>query len=660
MAEEIEKYTIDIDAKASISSVGDLRRQLKELRGVLLSTEEGTEEYNNALQRTQELTHRMTVANEQVRYATQDFGQYVSNVTTTLGGFSGALTGVQSAMNLLGVESESTNEAILKLQSLSGLTQAFGSIDTGVKAFKGLTTSIKASTQGLSGFRKALIATGLGALVVVLGTIIANWEELTEWLGISSKTLDVVKDAFAGVMNVAKNGIKSIGQALAKLVKGDFSGALEAVKNGFNVVQNFSDGMAKSAKEREDKIAKEEAEKRKKKAEEDAKKWKEYVTQTRNALDQARKYKEAFEKNDWKYTEDGQKYYKKYFDNLKALYKKNSAEYQNVLIDEHNYLLEIGKRNEQAIKASNAQRLADIKQRLTEQEIAERERYLQGEYDYKTLTDKLKALNDDYTQSYIDELKEQLQAEGLTADERVKLQNELNATLSGAITQPEEEKKEEEKTPFDLAIDAIAEVKDSLSNIDLGGLSALINQFDKLSEVATKVNEGIKKDGKEAWKSYASAAASGFSSIGGMLGELANQQDASGRKGFETQKKLQMASAVMNTFAGAISAYNSMSGIPIVGPALGAIFASAVLAFGGVQVANISKQKYGDGANVSGSASVPSATALSGISAPVQSVTQVEGASAELNAQPTRVYVTEQDIRSTSQRVDVAQKEATF
>lgn len=660
MAEEFEKYTIDIDAKASISSVGDLRRQLKELRGVLLSTEEGTEEYNNALQRTQELTHRMTVANEQVRYATQDFGQYVSNVTTTLGGFSGALTGVQSAMNLLGVESESTNEAILKLQSLSGLTQAFGSIDTGVKAFKGLTTSIKASTQGLSGFRKALIATGLGALVVVIGTIIANWEELTEWLGISSKTLDVVKDAFAGVMNVAKSGIKSIGQALAKLVKGDFSGALEAVKNGFNVVQNFNEGMTKSAKEREDKIAKEEAEKRKKKAEEDAKKWKEYVTQTRNALDQARKYKEAFEKSDWKYTEEGQKYYKKYFDNLKALYKKDSAEYQNVLIDEHNYLLEIGKRNEQAVKASNAQRLADIKQRLTEQEIAEREKYLQGEYDYKTLTDKLKALNDDYTQSYIDELKKQLQADGLTADERVKLQNELNATLSGTITQPEEEKKEDEKTPFDLAIDAIAEVKDSLSNIDLGGLSALINQFDKLSEVATKVNEGIKKDGKDAWKSYASAAASGFSAIGGMLGELANQQDASGKKGFETQKKLQMASAVMNTFAGAISAYNSMSGIPIVGPALGAIFASAVLAFGGVQVANISKQKYGDGANISGSASVPSATALSGISAPVQSVTQVEGASAELNAQPTRVYVTEQDIRSTSQRVDVAQKEATF
>jgi hypothetical protein len=69
------------------------------------------------------------------------------------------------------------------------LSQGIKSITEGVQSFKTLSASINLGTKALGGFKKGLIATGLGALVVVLGSIIANWEEFTEAIGISEDQL---------------------------------------------------------------------------------------------------------------------------------------------------------------------------------------------------------------------------------------------------------------------------------------------------------------------------------------------------------------------------------------------------------------------------------------------------------------------------------------
>ena len=67
------------------------------------------------------------------------------------------------------------------------------------------------------------------------------------------------------------------------------------------------------------------------------------------------------------------------------------------------------------------------------------------------------------------------------------------------------------------------------------------------------------------------------------------------KKAFEQDKNLKIATTVISTITGAMSAFSSLAGIAIVGPALGALAAAAVVAMGAVQVAAIRKQKFDAG-----------------------------------------------------------------
>ena len=62
-------------------------------------------------------------------------------------------------------------------EATGGLASRFKNVISGVgKMGKALKTSFKAGIQGASGLKKALISTGIGALVVALGLIVAYWD----------------------------------------------------------------------------------------------------------------------------------------------------------------------------------------------------------------------------------------------------------------------------------------------------------------------------------------------------------------------------------------------------------------------------------------------------------------------------------------------------
>jgi len=146
-------------------------------------------------------------------------------VTSTVNGVISGFQALTASMTLLGIENKDALEAIKKLQALMALTQGIAGVEKGIKAFKRLMTMISnstlvtnlfskattsasaaekvatASTNGLQGammgeaaatgtatvathaFKKALIATGIGAIIVAIGTLIAHLEDLTKWLG---------------------------------------------------------------------------------------------------------------------------------------------------------------------------------------------------------------------------------------------------------------------------------------------------------------------------------------------------------------------------------------------------------------------------------------------------------------------------------------------
>ena len=79
--------------------------------------------------------------------------------------------------------------------------------------------------------------------------------------------------------------------------------------------------------------------------------------------------------------------------------------------------------------------------------------------------------------------------------------------------------------------------------------------------------------------------------------------EASGRKAkefFYAQKALAVVNTIMSTYESAQKAYNSLSNIPYVGPALGAAAAAAAVASGMARVAMIRNQSLAAGGSVEG------------------------------------------------------------
>lgn len=174
----------------NVSESANLRKQFKQIKDELLGLEEGTEEYNLKLKEAAEISQRLQDVNEFVKSSASDLGDHIENLTGTLAGLTGGIQIVQGTMQALGVESEAVEKAIAKLQGLMAITEGLKAIEGAIDPFKRLTTAIKLATVGMSGFKKALIGTGIGALVVALGALIANWDTIAQKLGIVNKKID--------------------------------------------------------------------------------------------------------------------------------------------------------------------------------------------------------------------------------------------------------------------------------------------------------------------------------------------------------------------------------------------------------------------------------------------------------------------------------------
>lgn len=116
-------------------------------------------------------------------------------------GIAGGFAAAQGAMALFGTENKAVEEAIKKTQGAMALLQgvtaitnilqkdsAFSLMFLG-KAQTENTIATEGATVATKGFSKALIATGIGAIVVLIGTLVAYWDDLASAVsGVSQET----------------------------------------------------------------------------------------------------------------------------------------------------------------------------------------------------------------------------------------------------------------------------------------------------------------------------------------------------------------------------------------------------------------------------------------------------------------------------------------
>lgn len=193
----------------------------------------------------------------------------------------------------------------------------------------------------------------------------------------------------------------------------------------------------------------------------------------------------------------------------------------------------------------------------------------------------------------------------------------------------------------------------------------------------------VNKRKREIYKNtfdYISTAANGLSSMFGNIAtayeDYINQEVAANRMGekeakrrFETVKGVQKAQTLVNTFASAISAFQSMASIPYVGPVLGAAAAAAAIAAGMVQISNIESTTWQGNSNGGGNASSTAAYQLPNVLIPepqyTQNLTNQDDTDRLANAIGNavggqRVFVVESDIDAAQKHSRKVSIETTF
>lgn len=196
---------------------------------------------------------------------------------------------------------------------------------------------------------------------------------------------------------------------------------------------------------------------------------------------------------------------------------------------------------------------------------------------------------------------------------------------------------------------------------------------EKWGEVIASMTNGIElvrdtlKDGEMSFENWGRIASLSCKTVGVVFSALADDQDKKTKKGFEKQKKLQIASATMQMLAGLVGAWTSAMALPFPASVIAGAATSAMIgAMGAVQISKIKKQKFdgggddGGGASTSSASASASTTALTNLQSPVQYSAEVQGASVEQQTKENRVYVVESDITNVQNRVQTVEAESTF
>lgn len=184
MAENLD-LNIKVNTSGAEGSIGSLKKQLREAQNEVVSLSDKfgatSQQAVLAAKKAAELRDRIGDAKALTDAFNPD--QKFRALTASLSGVAGGFGAVQGAMALFGNESENVQKTLLKVQSAMALSQGLEAVGNSVDAFKNLGTVIR--TQVVTAFstlRGAIIATGVGALAVGLGLLVANFDKIKETL----------------------------------------------------------------------------------------------------------------------------------------------------------------------------------------------------------------------------------------------------------------------------------------------------------------------------------------------------------------------------------------------------------------------------------------------------------------------------------------------
>lgn len=280
------------------------------------------------------------------------FGQSGEEVGVAMEKMMGVMTTLQSLQALQNTLTEKgtiVNTLYTKALTLLGVSKKANVADnTALAASTNATTvATTGASTAMKVLRMALISTGVGALVVGLGLLIAHFDDIKKYvidlvpaLGDMGGAFDEIKSVVMGVGNALLEYVLTPFKTIIAIVKGfmedGIEGALKAgtdqVKKSLNVVANFEEGYNNQSVANAKAAA---LEKAKLRAEE---------------LENTIKDNEAKYGSDWKYSTEGRKAYQALFDAKKLMYADDKEAMQDLQREEWKHIADITKHDKDELK----------------------------------------------------------------------------------------------------------------------------------------------------------------------------------------------------------------------------------------------------------------------------------------------------------------------
>ena len=745
MAEKVD--IIDID----ITTLKDLREEVKRLQKALDDCAIGSEEFNETLEQltqTQEALKKATKSNskeieaaegsydflakkmaelKKVWKATADevekskLGEEISDINTQLkemdaslgnyqrnvGNYGAAFEGVtmkidgntasferniettrgaldsfdllEGGLRAIGIEGGIVDKVMSKVDGAMKFTNGLKAIKETAAGLKTMSLATKATTveteglaaaQGVNaaatntatvatnGFKKALIATGIGAIIVAIGTLIAYWDDLTDLIKGSGDEAEIAAKKVANLISVLDKMDRDIelsirideanGATEEEILKKRTEGIqqqLKMVQDAMDEETDFTSEHYKTLIEKQNAL---------------------YDALKKNTDDwtvyETKKKKEAQEQQ----IKDAEEFNKRRKEQVTELEKFKEQLYQNSLNSEDKEL-----RQRELTYQNDANKLKEWlnKKYISQEEYTALSTQLDEQYNKDRIEIRKK-----YGEPILESIDLEIgkKKELIDADAYLRKNREENEEAN-QLELENLTKKIEALDNLTNATDAVGFAMQTLSELDVDGLSSQWSEaFYRVGDTIQKVKEGIidlnSNTGKagDKWKVYGNMAVAGLGAASSMMNALAEQQDETSEEGFEKQKKLQIASATVSMLQGMVGAFSqSMAAFAFpLGPIIGAAMSALVAATGIMQINQIKKQRFdgGDSGTIASTPSAsPSVTAVKAMGGPaVNPVTNIQGASTEGTVQDSRVWVSETDITDTQKKVRTVESESTY
>jgi hypothetical protein len=186
----MSQYNIDINIDVESASLGQLEAELGRLNDEIKEIPRGTREFNKAASNIKKVGGEVEKVGKQLQKA--DIGQIAGDFAKV-----GAAIGAAGILfTQFGEEGSASNEAIQKTlertQAILGLVALAEGVVSAARLASAAATKIQTAAQNaanaatatgvvtLNTLKTALIATGIGAFVVALGSLVAYWDEFKD------------------------------------------------------------------------------------------------------------------------------------------------------------------------------------------------------------------------------------------------------------------------------------------------------------------------------------------------------------------------------------------------------------------------------------------------------------------------------------------------